>query len=280
MVDKIIDIGNRTIGENQKTFIIAEVGINHNGELEKAKRLIHSAKEVGADAVKFQTYITEKRVPIDSPVYAILKKCELSENKTKELIEFAKKEGITFFSTPFDEESVKLLNENNVPLMKIASFDIVNGKLLEVVAKTGIPTIISRGMATIEEINTALNYFKANNTEYALLHCMSTYPVNHIDANLNIIKELKKLYKCPVGYSDHTIGIEVASLSVAVGANIIEKHFTLDINDEGPDHKLSADPNTLKELVEHVRKIETILGSNEIKTYLVEKDTLQYRRKS
>lgn len=280
MVDKIISIGNRTIGENQKTFIIAEVGINHNGEVEKAKGLIHSAKEAGADAVKFQTYITEKRVPIDSPIYDILKKCELSENKTKELIEFAKKEGTIFFSTPFDEESVNLLIENNVSLMKIASFDIVNSKLLEVVAKTGIPTIISRGMANLEEINTALNYFKANDTEYALLHCISAYPVNHTDANLNVIKELKKLYNCPVGYSDHTLGIEVASLSVAVGANIIEKHFTLDINDEGPDHKLSADPNMFKELVENIRKIETILGSNEIKTYECEKDILQYRRKS
>ncbi len=230
--------------------------------------------------MKFQTYITEKRVPKDSPIYEILKKCELNAEQTEELIKFANYSDIIFFSTPFDDESVDLLVKFRVPLMKIASFDIVNMKFLEKVAKTSIPTIISRGMASKEEIDAALKIFKENNIEFAILHCISAYPAKDTDANLNVIQKLKELYDCPIGYSDHTLGIEVASLAVAMGACIIEKHFTLDVNAEGPDHQLSANPNTLKELVSKVRQIELIMGSNKLTTYACEKDILQYRRKS
>ena len=154
--ERIIKINERKIGDYQQTFIIAEVGINHNGDMKTAKMLIKEAKNAGADAVKFQTYNTEKRVPKGSPIYGILKKCELSEKNSIDLINFAKENKIIFFSTPFDDESVNLLKKFNVPLMKIASFDIANLKLLESVAKTGIPTIISRGMAKKEEVDTAL----------------------------------------------------------------------------------------------------------------------------
>ena len=281
MVDqKIITIGDRKIGNNQKTFIIAEVEINHNGDKELAKKLINDAKKAGADAVKFQTYITEKRVPKNSPIYEILKKCELNENETKELIEFARNTNIVFFSTPFDEESVDLLTRYSVPLMKIASFDIVNTKLLKKVAKTGIPIIISRGMATKDEIDGAIKIFKKYNSKFALLHCISAYPTLNYDANLNIIKTLKELYNCPIGYSDHTLGIKVAYLSVAVVACIIEKHFTLDTNQEGPDHKLSADPIMLKKLVEKIREIELIMGNSMIQIQSCEKANLDYKRTS
>lgn len=276
----IISIGNKKIGDEQKTFIVAEIGINHNGEINLAKNLIKSAKEAGADAVKFQTYNTELRVSKNSPIYNILKKCELSSETTEKLINFAKIKDIIFFSTPFDEESVDLLVKFKVPLMKIASFDIINLKLVEKVAKTQIPTIISRGMANTAEISKAVKLFEKYGTDYAILHCISAYPTKESDANLNIIKSLKAIYNCPIGYSDHTLGIEVAYLSVVAGATIIEKHFTLDTNAEGPDHKLSADPNMLKHLVEKVRMMESIMGSGKIQMQECEKDILQYRRKS
>ncbi len=277
---KKIKLKDRKIGEDEPTFIIAEVGINHNGQIETAKSLIKAAKKMGADAVKFQTYITEKRVPKDSPIYDILKKCELNDKHTEELIKFANSNDIVFFSTPFDDESVELLVKFGVPLMKIASFDIVNTLLLEKTAKTGIPTIISRGMANKGEIDNAIEIFKKHNTEYAILHCISAYPANITEANLNVIKFLKERYDCPIGYSDHTLGVEVAPIAVAAGASIIEKHFTLDINADGPDHQLSADPETFKQLIKETRKIESILGSSEIKMLECERGILQYRRPS
>lgn len=277
VVNNFIKIGKQKIGENQRVFVIAEVGINHNGDFKIAKSLITAAKEAGADAVKFQTYITKKRVPKDSSIYNILKKCEFNETETKELINFAKEKEIIFFSTPFDEESVEILVNNNVPLMKIASFDLTNQKLLKKVAETGIPVIMSRGIANKQEIDRSLNILKDYETKYAILHCVSAYPTEINDANLNIINSLKSMYNCPIGYSDHTLGIEVAYLSVAVGASIVEKHFTLDTNQEGPDHKLSADPEMLKNMIKKIRKIETILGSGKIKMLECEKGTFEYR---
>jgi len=278
-MDKI-KIGKRLIGEGEKTLIIAEIGLNHSGDVQIAKDLIVAAKKSGADAVKFQTYITEKRVPRNSPIYDNLKKCELTENETRELAKYADSEGIILFSTPFDDESVDLLIDLKVPLLKIASFDIVNHKLLEKVAKTKIPIIISRGMASIKEIDEAIAIFKKHDTTYALLHCVSAYPTKDEDANLSIIRTLMKKYDCPIGYSDHTLRVDVPTLSTAVGACIIEKHFTLDKSMEGADHKISCNPEELMEIVRRVRKVEKILGTSEIKPMDCEKDTLQYRRSS
>ena len=276
-IRKFIEIGSRKINDYEPTFIVAEIGINHNGDIENAKELILSAKKAGADAVKFQTYITEKRISEKNPVYNILKKCELSEENTMELLNFSKSNGIIFFSTPFDKESVDLLKDINIPLLKIASFDLLNKQLLRSVAKTGIPIIISRGASKIEEIDQALEIFDNHNSEYAILHCISSYPVKEEDANLNIIKSLKNRYNCPIGYSDHTLGIEIAYLSVVAGACIVEKHFTLDNKQEGPDHKLSANPEMFKELVNKIRRIELILGSDEIKMQNCEKEIIPYR---
>lgn len=275
---KPITIGNRKVGYGNPCFIIAEAGINHGGDIETAKKMIEVAAKSGADAIKFQTYITEKRVDTKTPLFNILKKCELKEDDWKELFKIAKKNNITFFSTPFDKESVDLLMELPVELFKIASFYLVNLSLLDHIASKGIPIIASRGMANKKEISNAIEIFEKYKVEYAILHCVSAYPTKDEDANLDVIKSLKNEFNCTVGYSDHTIGIDIPLYSVAVGAHILEKHFTLDKNSEGPDHKLSVDPTELKELVSKIRRLEKILGSDEIKLLEAEKGTMQYRK--
>ncbi len=228
--------------------------------------------------MKFQTYNTEERVGPDSPIFDLLKNCELSREDHQELIKVAKKHNVIFFSTPFDEKSIELLIDLGVPAIKIASFDIVNLKLLKNAASVGVPLIVSTGMANKDEVDKAVELFENNNVEYCLLHCISAYPANEKDANLSVIKTLEKNYNSPVGYSDHTLGIRVPVLAVTAGATIIEKHFTLDKSWEGPDHKMSADPNDMTEMVLEIRKIEEILGSNEIRFVDSEKGTVPYRR--
>lgn len=230
--------------------------------------------------MKFQTYITEQRVPKTNPLFSILKTCELDREATQELIKIANQHNLIFFSTPFDNTSIDLLVEIQVPLLKVASFDIVNHRLLEKMANTHVPVIISRGMTNQQEINCALKIFDTHQTPYALLHCISAYPTVPVDANLNVIKSLKQIYHCPIGYSDHTLGTRVPVLSVAAGACIVEKHFTLDKTLEGPDHRLSADPDDLRQMVAEIREVEQILGSGEIRLLDTEKTTLIYRRKS
>lgn len=274
----LINIGGRKVGEGQPVFIVAEAGINHGGSIETARKMVKEAAKCGADAIKFQTYITEKRVDKESPPYNSLKKCELKEEDFRELFQVAKKNKIIFFSTPFDKESVDLLAALPVPVFKVASFYIVNLDLLEYIASKGLPVIASRGMANIEEISRAVKVFGKYNIGYALLHCVSAYPTKKEEVNLNVINSLKNRFKCVIGYSDHTLGIKVPVYSIALGASIVEKHFTLDKNQEGLDHKLSADPNDLKEMVSEIRDLERILGSSEIKLLDAEKDTLKYRK--
>lgn len=264
----------------EDVFVIAEVGINHDGDFAKAKKLIESASESGASAVKLQTYITEKRVALDSPIYDILKKCELSFKQQEELFVYAKSLGIEIFSTPFDEESVDFLNDIGCSCFKVASFDLVNKKLLEKIAETKKPVIMSRGMANKNEIDAAMKVLEKDNL-VALLHCISAYPVKaHTDLNLSTINELVKRYNCPVGFSDHTIGIEAAQFAVAAGACIVEKHFTLSNTDEGPDHALSTEPSAMKEMVEKIKYVREMLGKPAWDSIDAEKDILQYRRAS
>jgi len=266
------------IGTGSKTFIIAEAGINHNGSKDLALKMVDEVKAAGADAIKFQTYVTEKRAPADSPVFKILKKCELSTDDQREIKEYANKQGLMFFSTPFDEESVNFLKSIGVPLIKVASFDIVNKKLLAEVAKTGIPVIFSRGMANKNEIDEAIKILSANNVDFAILHCVSAYPAPIESVNLRIINSLKKAYDCVIGYSDHTLDIDASLYAVAMGAKIIEKHFTLDRKMEGPDHVMSVDPESLKKMCEKIRQLETMLGESEIVMSPAEKDIIIYRR--
>lgn len=275
-----VRIGQREVGDGLPTFVVAEVGINHGGNVEIAKRLIAAAAKSGAEAVKFQTYRTEKRVTRDSPIFDILKKCELGEAAHRELARTARDAGIHFFSTPFDPESVELLESLDVPAYKIASFDIVNLSLIRSAAAKGRPLIVSRGMASAVEIDRAIEVMDTARAGYVLLHCVSAYPLKPEDANLRTIATLKRRYACPVGYSDHTIGVEVPVLAVAAGACAIEKHFTLDRNTPGPDHALSADPKDLATMVQRIRALEPILGLGEIRRLEAEQAIVPYRRPS
>jgi len=280
VMKRTIIIEHRKVGPGQPVFIVAEAGINHGGDVETAKKMIKEAAECGVDAIKFQTYITEKRTDKKSPIYGVLKKCELDKDEFRELFFFAKKHKIIFFSTPFDKESVDLLAALPVPVFKVASFYIVNLGLLEYMATKNRPIIASTGMANTKEISQAVKIFEKHGVDYALLHCVSAYPTKEEDVNLRIMTALREKFKCVVGYSDHTLNIKVPIYSVALGASILEKHFTLDKNLEGPDHKLSADPGDFKKMVSEIRQLEKVLGFEEIRLLDAEKGSLQYRKYS
>ncbi len=274
-----IKINQSTIGAGHDVFVIAEVGINHNGDAKTAKQLIDEAHKAGVSAVKLQTYITEKRVPKGSPIFDILKKCELSFEVQRDLFAYGRGKGVEVFSTPFDAESVDFLASQNVGCYKIASFDLVNTQLLRKVAQTAKPVLMSRGMANQKEIDTAVAILKEHGAPVALLHCVSAYPVPDLKSlNLRTIQALAERYKCPVGYSDHTLGIEAVAYAVAAGACIIEKHFTLSRKSEGPDHGLSTEPAEMKAMVEEIKKVKTMLGEAVWQSVPAEKDILQYRR--
>lgn len=276
----IMKVGSTSIGEGQPTFVIAELGINHGGDVGVAREMISAATSAGADAIKLQTYRTEERVAPDSPIYDILKKCELGRAQHEELRRAARGAGAAFMSTPFDEWAVELLAELDVEAYKIASFDIVNLELLRKVASRDRPVFVSTGMATTDEIDKALEVIEPSDNQIALLHCVSAYPLQASDANLRVIDSLRDRYGKVTGYSDHTLGIDVAVHAVARGATVIEKHFTLDRTAEGPDHALSADPSQMRELVEKIRAVEESLGSPEIGLIGAEEETLPYRRPS
>ena len=274
---------NRNIGDGTPTFVIAEVGINHNGNMDDAIELIRQAKTAGADAVKLQTYLTEKRVSKDSPIFSILKQCELTFEQQERLFLLAAELDIVLFSTPFDSESVDFLESIQCPLYKIASFDSVNKKLLNKVSQCNKPVIMSTGMTNFDELEVAMDILLGDNgseQNLAILHCISSYPTKPEDANLSAINVLKKIYNGSVGYSDHTIGTEVPAFAVAAGAQIIEKHFTLDTSAEGPDHSLSADPHIFKEMIIQIRNVEKIMGQGNLGVRPAETDIVQYRRES
>jgi len=263
-----------------KVFIIAEAGVNHNGSLETAKKLIDVASESGADAVKFQTFQAEKIVSPkaskakyqkrstakNESLFNMLKKLELGPVEHKKLIKFAKKKKILFLSTPFDKDSVDLLDKLKIPIYKISSGDITNFHLLEHIAKKNRPIILSTGRSTLLEVKEAVNVILKNgNKKLTLLHCISSYPASFDELNLRAIKTLNEAFKLPVGFSDHSMGIEASIAAVALGAKVIEKHFTLDKNMPGPDHKSSLSPSELKALVTGIRHIETALGDGKKK---------------
>jgi sialic acid synthase SpsE len=276
-----VQIGKREIGDGRPVFIVAEVGINHNGDMKIARELMEKAKESGADAVKLQTYETEKRVPKDSPIYDLLKGCELTYDEQRELFALGRDLGLTVFSTPFDDAAVAFLDQEDTPLLKVASFDIVNHALLSKMASCGRPVIMSRGMATDRELEEALKIFDQKGVSVAVLHCISAYPVQSVaDLNLSTIRFLKERYQRPVGYSDHTLSIEAPVWAVAAGAQIIEKHFTLSTTMEGPDHAISSDPDMLKKMVETIRSVETAMGEPVSGPIDAETEILQYRRPS
>lgn len=267
------------IPTNKKTFIIAEIGINHRGDIDLAKKIIDSAVRSGVDAVKFQTYLTEKRTKVGSPIFDILKQCELPFSAFKDLKEYSEKKGVLFFSTPFDEESVDYLESIGVELYKIASFDVVNTPFLEKVAKTGKPIIMSVGMSSVHEITAALETLQKYNTKIALLHCISAYPTSEEDANLGAIHSLIVNFPdCVVGQSDHTNDIQVPLYAVAAGAQILEKHYKVSENMECIDAPVSISESQMAKLVTETRRLEKILGTGIPESTPVQKGTEQYRR--
>ncbi len=275
MAVKSFSIKGKKIG-GKRTFIIAEAGVNHNGSLSIAKELIYQAKKCGADAVKFQSFradymcIRELKEKKDIKgitkgsvsAYDMYKALELSEKAHFELIKFARKEKIIFLTSVFDVEMVDFLKKAGVDGLKIASGDITYKQLIIKAVKSGLPVFVSTGMADEEEINLAVRWAKkAGAKKFSLLHCVSLYPPKSSEVNLNFILGLRKSYNFPIGFSDHTIGFTAVISAVALGSKIIEKHFTLDSNMKGPDHKLSMNPADFKMMVAYIRELEEMLGS-------------------
>ena len=263
---------------DNKVYVIAEIGLNHGGDINTSKRLIDSASRTGVDAVKFQTYLTEKRVAKNSPIFDVLKKCELPFEAFKELKDYTETYNIEFFSTPFDEESVDFLESINCALYKVASFDVVNYKLLSKIADTKKTIIMSVGMANLSEIEEAFKILNNKTKNLAILHCISAYPTKEEDANLSAVYTLKEKFDCVIGQSDHTNGIVVPLYAVATGAQIIEKHYKIDENMNCVDAPVSISEGKMKELVLKIRKLEKILGDGELGIRKAEVECKIFRR--
>ena len=254
------------------TFIIAEIGVNHNGNVDLAKKMIKSASECGVDAVKFQTFKSEDLVTDNAKTATyqekntsensqleMLKKLELSFNDFYELKKYAEDCGVLFLSSPFDIQSVDLLEKLDVPMFKLGSGELNNFELIDYVQKTDKPMIISTGMATLDEIRETYDFID-NKDNLIILHCITGYPTSFSEANLNFIKTLQNEFDVPIGFSDHSPGIELPIAAVALGACVVEKHFTLDKTLEGPDHKASLNPEEFKAMVDAIRNVEVAMG--------------------
>ena len=270
-----INIAGREIGPGCPCFIIAEAGVNHDGDLALAKQLVAAAVAAGADAVKFQTFRADGVVSAAAPKaeyqlqttdasesqLEMLRKLELSPEAHRELQALCADSGILFISTPFDNESADLLSELGVPVFKTGSGELTSLPFLEYVARKGKPMIVSTGMSYMSEVDRAVRTVRsAGCDQLVLLHCVSNYPTEPSDANLRAIQTMATAFGLPVGYSDHTMGIEVPLAAAALGACVIEKHLTLDRNMPGPDHPASLEPGEMKAMVEGIRSVERALG--------------------
>jgi N,N'-diacetyllegionaminate synthase len=278
---RIKQLKNFGFNTDARTYVIAEIGINHGGDMALAEHLIASAARTGVDAVKFQTYITEKRAPKgNQAIFDILKKCELPFDAFRTLKDCASAHGVDFFSTPFDHESVECLTSIGVDIFKVASFDVVNLELLRELATTGKTIVMSVGMADRQEIDVAYKTLRQGTQNIALLHCISSYPLDEKDANLAAIYELQDLYDCVIGYSDHTPDIQTSMMAVAAGAQIIEKHFKIDGKMDCIDSPVSITEQQTKELVDGIRRVEAVFGAGGLKLSDAEKGTVVFRRAS
>ena len=280
-----------------KIIIIAEAGVNHNGDIKIAKKLIEVASKAGADYVKFQTFVAKDCVSLNAKKakyqiqntknnesqFDMIKKLEFSKKDHEILINHCKKYNIKFLSTPFDLESIKLLNDLGLDTFKIPSGEITNLPYLKAIAKLNKKIILSTGMSNLADIENALDVLIKNGTKrknISLLHCNTQYPTPIEDVNLNAIKTIKEAFKLDVGYSDHTNGINIAIAAVVMGACIIEKHFTLDKNMQGPDHLASLEPNELEAMIKGIRELELAFGDGIKKASKSEKDNIKIVRKS
>ena len=287
-----VKLGNEYIGDGEKTFIIAEIGVNHNGDIELAKRMIKKASQTGADAVKFQTFVAENIISVnakkakyqeknskESSQFEMVKNLELTKKDFIELSKYAESKNILFLSSPFDIKSVDLLDDIGVPGFKIGSGEINNFELIKHIENKDKPLIISTGMSTLDEIQETFDFIE-NKDKLIILHCITGYPSKIEDANLKFISTLKRQFKVPVGFSDHSPGIELAIASIALGACIIEKHFTLDKTLEGPDHQASLEPDEFKAMVTAIRNVEIAMGDGERKLCESELEIKNVARKS
>ncbi len=281
-----------------KTLIIAEAGVNHNGSIELAKQLIDAAASAGVDYVKFQTFKTENLVSMqaakaeyqkrntgetDDSQFSMLKKLELSPEQHFELMEYCRQKKVRFFSTAFDLESINLLSELGLEMWKIPSGEITNYPYLKKIARQGKPVILSTGMSDLEDIGNAirvLEQYGVSREKITVLHCNTEYPTPMADVNLRAMQTIKKQLGVKVGYSDHTLGIEVPIAAVALGAEVIEKHFTLSRTLKGPDHKASLEPGELKAMVSAIRNVEVALGDKDKKVTASEAKNKAVARKS
>lgn len=287
LFNKNLELESKTISEKSSTFIIAEAGVNHGGDLNVAKQLIDIASEAGADAVKFQAFKSEnlilqnvqkapyqqKTTSASESQIEMLKKLEVTREQNLELKRYCEEKKIIFLTTPFDEESLDELDELNLPAYKIASTDTTNLPFLKKVAKKGKPIFLSTGMSYLSEIQLALETIYEHNQDVVLLQCTANYPIENDEANLRVLDTFKNNFNLLVGYSDHTVGVGAAAFAIPMGAKVVEKHFTIDKELEGPDHRASLSPEELQEFVSLVRKVDAFMGSGVKKPNLSERQT-------
>lgn len=294
MHNKEFEIGGHKIGSGHPCFIIAEAGVNHNGDPDIARRLVDAAVNAKADAVKFQTFKAETLVTEEAPKaqyqlettdtsesqFEMLRRLELSDDMHRELMTYCQDIGILFLSSAFDLESVELLDSLGVAAFKVPSGEITNLPLLKQMAVLGRPIIVSTGMAYLSEVEAAVHTIEeAGNQEFTLLQCVSNYPANPSDVNLSAMATMSAAFGTPVGYSDHTMGSEIPLAAVAMGAAIIEKHLTLDQSLPGPDHRASLEPNEFAEMVRNIRNVEAAMGHGRKEPATSEADTASVARK-
>jgi len=294
-LNQTVTIAGRKIGSGERSYIIAEAGLNHNGSLKLAKKLVDAATKTGCDAVKFQTYKPASRISakvkavkysetvigLEETLNEMFDRLALPFEEQEELFAYAKKKKIEIFSSPFDFDSVDFLERMNVNLYKIASMDLVNLPLIKYVAKTGKPMILSTGMSTLGQIEEAVEaVVSEGNKNLMLLHCNSSYPASPDEMNLKVIPNLQRTFNVPIGLSDHTFGLFVSHTAIVMGANLIERHFTLDRSFEGPDHILSSEPDEFTELVSISKQVPLIMGDGTKRIQPNEYDTLNTQRKS
>lgn len=274
--DKEINIQDKLISNDSRTFVIAEAGVNHGGDMKIAKQLIDIASDAGADAVKFQAFKTENLILEDikkatyqkkttgsnETQYEMLKKLEVTMDQNKELKNYCIKKNIIFLTTPFDEQSLDDLDDIDLPAYKIASTDTTNIPFLRRVAKKNKPIILSTGMSYLSEVKLALKTINEFNNEVILLQCTANYPIKDNEANLAVINTYKEHFNILVGYSDHSVGVGAAPYAVSMGAKVVEKHFTISKANAGPDHAASLSPEELKEFIGIIRKVDSFMGTS------------------
>ena len=289
-------IGKRAVGDGQPCFIIGEAGINHNGDLKTAKKLVDAAAASGVDAVKFQTFRAEefesdkkkmveykyRGKTIKEPLFNVFLRSELKEEEWKELATYTRKKGMLFFSTPQNESDLQmLLKVVKLPVIKVGSDDLVHLPQMEAFAKTGIPMIISTGLAYLSEVDEAVRTVLKYHNKLAVLRCVSKYPAQYEELNLKSMETLRRAYpSIVVGFSDHSQGLTAPIAAVALGAKVIEKHFTLSRDMKGPDHPFALEPDELSQLVQEIRNTEAALGSFEVKPVEREMKTRQRSHRS